>query len=80
MTMAKRIPMNTGDEYDALTKWKKYVHWKAGERKAIKRRYNRRERRKSITEVFAELRELCGKYYYDVDDVIGYVSSIRGAK
>jgi len=43
--MAKRIPMNSGDEYDALTRWKRYVHWRPGERKRIKRRYNRRARR-----------------------------------
>jgi hypothetical protein len=30
----------------------------------------------SITEVFTELRESCGKYYDDVDDVVAYVSEI----
>jgi hypothetical protein len=44
-TDVKRIPMNTGDEYDALTDWKGYVPWRAGERARIKRRYRRRERR-----------------------------------
>ena len=43
--MAKRIPMTNGDEYDALTRWRKVLTWRAGERKKIKRRYNRRERR-----------------------------------
>lgn len=43
--MAKRIPMIDGDEMDALTRWKKYLIWRAGERKRIKTKYNRRERR-----------------------------------
>ena len=39
--------LKTGDEYDALTKFKKYIRWRAGQRKRIKRRYNKRERRQS---------------------------------
>ena len=41
----KRIKLKGGDEYDALTKAKKYYHWKPGERKKIKRRYNKRFRK-----------------------------------
>jgi hypothetical protein len=41
----KRIPMKSGDEYDALTSWRKVLHWRAGERARIKRHYRRRERR-----------------------------------
>ena len=44
--MAKRIKMISGDEYDALTKWKRHIKWRAGERKRIKRRYNKRDRHK----------------------------------
>ena len=40
----RRIPMTNGDEYDALTRWRKVLIWRAGERSAIKRRYRRRER------------------------------------
>jgi len=40
-----RIKLKTGDEYDALTKAKKYFKWRAGQRKKIKRRYNKRLRR-----------------------------------
>ena len=40
----KRKPLKTGDEYDALTKWKKFVKFRAGERKKIKKKYNRKER------------------------------------
>lgn len=43
----KRIPMIDGDEHDALTRWKKYIHFRPGERKRIKRKYNKRERRKA---------------------------------
>ena len=53
----KRMPLKTGDEYDALTKWKKFVRFKAGERKKIKQRYNRKERqwlKKSIPEELQE--------------------------
>jgi hypothetical protein len=37
--------MKGGDERDAFTRWRHYLHWRPGERKAIKARANRRERR-----------------------------------
>ena len=38
--------MISGDEYDALSKKaKNYLHWKPGERKKIKRGYNKRLRK-----------------------------------
>lgn len=40
-----RIKLKNGDEYDALTKSKKYFKWHAGQRKKIKRSYNKRLRR-----------------------------------
>jgi hypothetical protein len=40
----KRKPFTSGDEYDALTKAKEYHNFKAGDRKKIKKRYNRKER------------------------------------
>lgn len=41
--------MKGGDEYDALTRTaKKYYHWKAGDRKKIKRKYNKRLRKVSL--------------------------------
>lgn len=46
----KLIPMINGDEYDALTQWKRFLHWRPGERKAIKRRYNKRVRRRGREE------------------------------
>lgn len=46
----KRIPMKTGDEFDALTKWRNVLHWRPGERARIKRGYRRRERRRQARE------------------------------
>lgn len=43
--MGKRIPLVGEAEQDALTGWRKVLSWKAGGRKLIKRKYNRRERR-----------------------------------
>ena len=40
-----RIPMINGDEFDALTRAKKYYHFKPGTRKEIKRGYRARKRR-----------------------------------
>ena len=45
-TVKTRIKMISGDEFDALSKKaKKYFHWKPGERKKIKRGYNKRLRK-----------------------------------
>ena len=43
--MNKRIPMKGGDEYDALTKARKFHLWKSGQLKKIKRAYNKRFRK-----------------------------------
>mgnify|MGYP006076379097 FL=1 len=45
--MTKRLPLKGGDEYDALTKSRKFLHWKAGQLKKIKRAYNKRFRKHS---------------------------------
>ena len=45
--MTKRLPLKSGDEYDALSKARKFLHWKAGELKKIKRAYNKRFRKHS---------------------------------
>lgn len=44
MKRAHAIPMTSGDEHDALTRWRHFLHWKPGMRKAIKRGYSRRQR------------------------------------
>jgi hypothetical protein len=49
--MGKRIPMKNGDELDALTKWKRWYNWRAGQRKRIKRGYRRRERHLARLEI-----------------------------
>jgi len=43
--MTKRIPMKGGDEYDGLTKARKFYLWKKGQLKKIKRAYNKRFRK-----------------------------------
>jgi hypothetical protein len=43
--VGKRIQMKSGDEYDALTKARKFHIWKAGQIKKIKRQYNKRFRK-----------------------------------
>lgn len=43
--MKGELPLTSGDEQDALTRWRKYLIWKPGERKRIKRVYRRRVRR-----------------------------------
>jgi len=40
-----RIPMKGGDEYDGLTKARKYYNWSKGQIKKIKRGYNKRFRK-----------------------------------
>lgn len=35
----------TGDEWDAFTKWRRFLHWKPGERKKIKKMSHQRDRR-----------------------------------
>ena len=43
--MKSEYPMATGDEYDALTRWRRFVRWRAGQRASIKRGFRRRVRR-----------------------------------
>jgi len=45
--MTKRIPMKGGDEYDGLTKARKFYMWKRGQLKKIKRAYNKRFRKQT---------------------------------
>lgn len=39
-----RIPLKNGDEYDALTGWKRVHSFRAGQKSRIKRQYRRRLR------------------------------------
>ena len=43
--MTNKIPLKGGDEYDGLTKARKFFHWKSGQLKKIKRAYNKRLRK-----------------------------------
>ena len=42
--MKHEVPMKSGDDYDAFTRWRRFLIWRAGEIKAIKRRFNKRAR------------------------------------
>lgn len=50
-------PFIDGDEEDALTDGKKYYSWRSGERKKIKKKYNKRTRRKERQRLKEELNE-----------------------
>jgi len=41
----KEIPTKGGDEHDAFSRFKRVLHWRPGERKAIKRGFNKRARK-----------------------------------
>ena len=47
--------MVKGDEYDAFTGWRHVIAWRAGQRRAIKRRVNRRERREARSDLYRNL-------------------------
>ena len=41
----RHVPLRNGDEQDAFSRYHLILHWRSGERKRIKRNYNRRVRR-----------------------------------
>ena len=43
-------PVRTADEQDAFTGWRKYLHWRAGELRRIKRAASKRERQEGKTQ------------------------------
>jgi hypothetical protein len=43
--MIKRVPLKSGDEYDAFSKYRKFLNFKRGDLKKIKRAYNKRLRK-----------------------------------
>lgn len=43
--MGHREPMKGGSEYDALTRAKRFYHWKPGVRQWIKRQFSKRVRK-----------------------------------
>jgi len=49
--MSKKIPLKGGDEYDGLTKARKFYHWKSGQLKKIKRAYNKRFRKQAKSKI-----------------------------
>jgi len=45
--MGHREPLKSGDEYDALTRWRRVCSYRPGTVKAIKRGFNKRIRREA---------------------------------
>jgi hypothetical protein len=43
--MSERIPLKGGDEYDALTRWRKLLKFRPGQRKKAKQSYAKRMRK-----------------------------------
>jgi len=43
--MIKRVPLKSGDEMDAFSKSRKFLNFKRGDLKKIKRAYNKRLRK-----------------------------------
>lgn len=41
------VKLKGGDEHDCLTRWRHVLGWKPGEKKRIKRGYNKRVRRET---------------------------------
>ena len=56
--MLRDVPIKTLDEYEALTGWRKYVYWKSRERKKIKQKFNRRNRRYIRMEIKGRIPEM----------------------
>jgi hypothetical protein len=58
VTILRRIPLRTADEQDVLTGWRRRYVWtqRAGACAEVKRRYRRRERHESATELRRESR------------------------
>lgn len=55
--MSDEIPMKGGAEYDGLTRWRRYLRFRPGTRKAIKNGYRRRCRRESKLDLQVTLGE-----------------------
>jgi len=50
-------PLKGGDEYDGLTRARRYYHYCAGTLKRIKRQYNKRVRQSGKKEIIGEIQE-----------------------
>jgi hypothetical protein len=49
--MGHRAELKGGAEYDALSRWRNYYHFKSGTRRWIKRKFSRRQRREARKEM-----------------------------
>lgn len=62
--LVKLIPLKGGAEYDALTRWKRFENFRAGERRWVKRKYNKRVRKE-------------GKKCHPLACVVFYLSKVK---
>jgi hypothetical protein len=58
--MGHREALQSGDEVNAAGSWRQYLHWRPGERKAIKRQLAKRARRKARLALGVSLAALRG--------------------
>lgn len=56
--MEQRIPLKDGTEYDAFSRWRRVMGWKAGTLKAVKNAYRRRVRRGARKDIQDRLKEV----------------------
>lgn len=42
------VPLKSGPEHDALTRFRKFLRWRPGQRKAAKNRFDRRIRHQPV--------------------------------
>ena len=55
--MGRRQVLKSGDEQDAVTRWRHLLAWRPGDRRRIKRRLNRRDRRETRLALRAQGRD-----------------------
>lgn len=50
-------PPRDGEEQDAFTGWRRYLRWKPGQLRKVKRRSNKRDRRAGAAQARRELND-----------------------
>ena len=45
------LPLKSSDENDALTGWRRFLHWRPGQRALQKRSYNKRVRKEAVRQL-----------------------------
>jgi hypothetical protein len=52
--MGHKGKLKGGFEWDVITGWRRYMHWKPGTCKYVKRKYNKRMRRLAREKIYKE--------------------------